>query len=60
MPDRPTNCKQDYSLPLGEANYQGEKTCNQHILGGLFSQNDGDMSAAVKLEGTLGRQIPNL
>lgn len=33
---------------------------NQGILKGFFTQNDGDMNAVVKLEGTLGRQIPNM
>lgn len=46
MPDRPSNCKQDYSLPHGEANYQGKKKiCNQGILEEFFfSPNDGDMN----------------
>lgn len=38
----------------------GEKICNQGILEGRLSQSDGDMNAIVKLQGTLGRQIPNM
>lgn len=56
MPDSPPNWKQDYSLPCGEANYQG-MICNQ--VESVFSQKDGDMNGAVKLEETLGRQIPS-
>lgn len=56
MPDSPPNWKQDYSLLCGEANYQG-MICNQ--VESVFSQKDGDMNDAVKLEETLGRQIPS-
>jgi len=36
------------------------RICNQGILEGLFIQNDGDMNAVVKLEGTIGMQMPNM
>lgn len=57
MPDSSTNQKLDYTRPHGETNYWG-KICNPGILESVFSQKDGNMNAAVKLEETLGRQIP--
>lgn len=57
MPDSSTNQKLDYTQPHGETNYWG-KICNQGILESAFSYKGGNMNAAVKLEETLGRQIP--
>lgn len=57
MPDSSTNQKLDYTRPHGETNYWG-KICNQGILESAFSYKGGNMNAAVKLEETLGRQIP--
>lgn len=48
---------QGYSLPRGEANYEGQRICTQRVLGGFFSQVDGDRSAGVKSQMCDGERV---